>query len=79
MLLHGLDRYTASLLNSIRNFYRLLTVYSASKLSLIYIEMDMNTLGMGGLVISLYKKYGALLFEGAVQLTLFPENKDKTL
>jgi len=28
---------------------------------------------MGAQVISVYKKYGAVLFEGAVQFTLFPE------
>ena len=33
----------------------------------------MNTLGMGVLVISVYKKYGAVLLEGVVQLTLFPK------
>jgi len=37
----------------------------------------MNILGMGVLVISVYKKYGAVLFEGAVQLTLFPETRIK--
>jgi len=35
--------------------------------------MDMNTSGMGALVISVYKKYGVVLFEGAIQLKLFPE------
>ena len=35
----------------------------------------MNTSGMKALVISVYKKYGAVLFEGAVQLKLFPETK----
>jgi len=39
--------------------------------------MDINTLGMGALVISVYKKYDAVLFEGAVQLTLFPETRIK--
>jgi len=39
--------------------------------------MDMNTSDMGVLVISVYKKYGAVLFEGAVQLTLFPETRIK--
>ena len=34
----------------------------------------MNTSGMGVLVISVQKKYSAVLFEGAVQLTLFPES-----
>jgi len=33
----------------------------------------MNTSGKGILVISVYKKYGAELFEGAAQLKLFPE------
>ena len=37
----------------------------------------MITLGMGVLVISVDKKYGAVLFEGAVQLTLFPETRIK--
>ena len=37
----------------------------------------MNTSGMGVLVISVYKKYGAVLIEGAVQLTLFPETRIK--
>ena len=31
----------------------------------------MNTSGMGALLISVHKKYGAVLFEGAVQLALF--------
>ena len=35
----------------------------------------MNTLGMKILVISVYKIYGAVLFEGVVQLKLFPETK----
>jgi len=35
----------------------------------------MNTSGMRALVISVYKKYGAVLFEGVVQFTLFPETK----
>ena len=39
----------------------------------------MNTSGMGALVISVYKKYSAVLFEDAIQLTLFPETKDKSL
>ena len=38
----------------------------------------MNTSGMGVLVISVYKKYGAVLFEGAVQLILFPETTIKS-
>ena len=33
----------------------------------------MNTSGMGTLVISVYKKYVAILFEGVIQLKLFPE------
>ena len=37
----------------------------------------MNTSGMGVLVIIVYKKYGAVLFEGAVQLTLLPETRIK--
>ena len=37
----------------------------------------MNTLGMGVLVISVYKKYGAILLEGAVQLTLIPKTRIK--
>ena len=36
--------------------------------------MDMNT---SGTVISAYKKYGVVLFEGVVQLTLFPETRIK--
>ena len=35
----------------------------------------MNTSGMGALVISILKKYGVVLFKGAVQLTLFPETR----
>ena len=35
----------------------------------------MNTSGIGALVISVYKKYGVVLFEGAVQLTLFSETR----
>ena len=40
----------------------------------------MNTSGMGALLISVYKKYGAVLFEGGVQLTLLiiPETRKKT-
>ena len=30
---------------------------------------------MGALVISVYKKYGAVLFEGEAQLILFPETR----
>jgi len=37
----------------------------------------MNISGMGVLVISVLKKYGAVLFEGAVQFTLFPETRIK--
>ena len=37
----------------------------------------MNISGMGALVISVYKKYGAVLFKGAVQFTLFPEARIK--
>ena len=37
----------------------------------------MNTSGMGALVMSVYKKYGAVLFEGMVQLTLFLETRIK--
>ena len=43
----------------------------------MYIEMDVNTSGMEALVISVYKKYGAVLFKVAVQLTLFPETRIK--
>jgi len=39
--------------------------------------MDMNTSGMGALVINVYKKYGVVLFDGAVQLKLFPETRIK--
>ena len=42
-----------------------------------YIEMDMDTTGMGMLVVSVYIRYGAVLFKGAVQLKLFPETKIK--
>ena len=37
----------------------------------------MNASGMGALVISVYKKYSVVLFEGAAQLTLFPETRIK--
>ena len=37
---------------------------SSPELFLTYIEMDMNTSGIGALLISVYKKYGAVLFEG---------------
>ena len=37
----------------------------------------MNTSGMGALVISVYEKYGAVLFEGAVQFTLLPKARIK--
>jgi len=37
----------------------------------------MNTSGRGALFISVYKKYGAVLFKGAVKLTLFPEKRIK--
>jgi len=37
----------------------------------------MNTSGMEALVISVYKKYDVVLFEGVVQLTLFPETRIK--
>jgi len=32
--------------------------------------MDMNTSGMGALLISVYEKYGTVLFEGTIQLIL---------
>jgi len=35
----------------------------------------MNTLGMEALAISVYKKYSAVLFESAIQLTLFLETR----
>ena len=35
----------------------------------------MKTSGMGALVISVYKKYDAVLFKGVVQSTLFPETR----
>ena len=35
-------------------------------LLLTYTDMDMNTLGMGTLVINVYKRYGVVLFEGEV-------------
>jgi len=38
----------------------------------------MNASGMGVLVINVYKKYGVVLFEGVVQLTLFPETRVKS-
>ena len=50
---------------------------SSPGLFLTYIEMDMNTSGMEALVINVYKKYGVVLFEGAVQFTLFPEARIK--
>ena len=50
---------------------------SSPGLFLTYIEMDMNTSGIGALVISVCKNYGAVLFEGAVRLTLFPETRIK--
>ena len=37
----------------------------------------MNTNGEGTLVIIVYKRYGAVQFEGAVQLKLFPETRVK--
>ena len=37
----------------------------------------MNTTGIKTLVISVYNKYSAVLFEGAVQLKIFPETKIK--
>jgi len=42
-------------------------------LFLTFIEMEMDTTGMGILVISVYRSYGAVLFEGVLQLKLFPE------
>ena len=38
----------------------------------------MNTTGMGTLIICVYKRYGVVLFDGMVQLKLFPETKIKT-
>ena len=46
---------------------------SSPGLFLTDIEMDMDTTGTGAPVKSVYKRYGAVLFEGAVQLKLFPE------
>ena len=39
--------------------------------------MEMDTIGMGTLVMSIYKSYGVVLIKGAVQLKLFPETKIK--
>ena len=39
--------------------------------------MDMNTSGMGALVISVYRTFGAVLIEGAVQVTFYPETRIK--
>ena len=35
----------------------------------------MDSSGMGKLAINFLKRHGAILFEGAVQLKLFPETK----
>jgi len=37
--------------------------------------MDMDTAGMKTLVICVYNKYSAVLFEGVVQLKIFPETR----
>jgi len=37
----------------------------------------MNTSGMKTLVIGVYKRYGAVLFEGAAQIKSIPETKIK--
>lgn len=66
-------RYTVSLLKNIQNFNRLVVI----KVHLDCFEIDVNTTGMGTLVISVYKRYGAVLFEDAVQLKLFPVTKIK--
>ena len=51
---------------------------SSPGLFLTYIEMDMDTTHMGALVKSAYKRYGAVPFEGVVQLKLFPKTKIKS-
>ena len=64
---------------NIQNFDRLMTVQVNSPgIFLTYIKMDMNTTGIGTLVIGLYKGYGVVLFEGGVYY-LFPETKTKPL
>ena len=50
---------------------------SSPELFLTYIEMDMNTTGIGTLVISVYKKYGAVQLEDVVWLKLSTETKIK--
>ena len=37
--------------------------------------MDMNASGMKTLAINVYKKYGVVLFEGAVQLKIFQKQR----
>ena len=61
--------------NNVRNVERLVTVSVHQD---CFLPTLMDTTGMGILVISVYKSYGAVLFEDVVQLNYF-RNKDKTL
>jgi len=73
-----LERYTVSLQNDIFPEVQSSCGHLSSKgLFLAYIEIDMDTTGMGMLVISAYIRYGAVLFKSAIQLKLFPETKKK--
>ena len=70
------ESYTVSLQNNIQNFNRLL---AWPGLFLAYIEMDMNTSGMGALVISVYKKIWCSIIRGCNTINIITRNKDKTL
>jgi len=61
--------YTVSLLNDIWNFDHL------ARLFLAYSEVDMHTTIMGTLVISVYKKYGAVLYSRYRDQTNFVNQK----
>ena len=67
-----------SLLKNIQNFNFLMAVQvHEDYFVLAQIEMDMNTSSMKTLVIDVYNKYGALLFEDAVKLKWSVEIKMK--
>ena len=76
----GLERHTVSLLYNIQNFRSSLGHLSSPGLFLTYIEMDMNTSGMGALLIRkcLQKIWCGTIREcGAINI--ISRNKDKTL
>ena len=61
-----LERYTVSLL--IISGILIISWLCLFTRTVSYIEMDMDTIGIGTLIISVYKSYGAVLFKGAARV-----------